>query len=322
CTLDNGKHCVTTPWHTLAGEAKIQQEFELIADADLEFILTLQAKYEPPMSPKKPASTLGRLLQSPRKHKLTGSVTSLSLAGYVAADGSFARAYLALSTFVNKAYGRPHSMVVPVLNEWAIEATGLASTSKGTPTRRRKPYKIGEIELQVLYVPPVEANDLPFLPTSLGQAVRDMRDAAWHTTQSCTGFLSQQGGDCPYWRRRQFKLVGSKLTAYHSSTGHIRATINVAKATHVTSDAAALTEPDVVVGKGDRQTRRKSGFAEREEGHLYVAEGFRLRFANGEVIDFYADNAEEKQRWLEALTVVVEQPPILKAWSKRILEAE
>ncbi len=29
CMLDNGKHCVTTPWHTLGATAKIGQEFEL-----------------------------------------------------------------------------------------------------------------------------------------------------------------------------------------------------------------------------------------------------------------------------------------------------
>lgn len=96
----------------------------------------------------------------------------------------------------------------------------------------------------------------------------------------------------------------------------------MAKATGVTYDAAALAEPDVVIGKGEKQTRRKSGFAEREEGHLHAAEGFRIRFANGEVIDFYADNAVEKRRWIEALMVVVEQPPVLKPWAKLVLEKE
>lgn len=321
CTLDNGKHCVTTPWHTLANNTKIDQEFELIADHDLEFILTLQAQYVPPKAPSRPKSTLGRLLTSPKKHRPTGSITSLSLAGYVGDDGSFARAHLALKHFRHKAFGRPYSMVVPVLNEWAVETTGMVS--KHVPqTRQRKPYKIGEIELQVLYVPPVGVDHRHALPTSLSQAVRDIRDAEWHSTLLCEGYLSQQGGDCPFWRRRHFKLVGSKLTAYHANTGQVRATINLSKATQVNDDKESLLVPEVTIGRGENQTRRKSGFAEREEGHLYVAEGFRIRFANGEMIDFYADSHREKAKWISILNTVVQKVPVAKAWCQLVLEKE
>ena len=321
CTLDNGRHCVTTPWHTLAKNTKVDQEFELIADHDLEFILTLQAKYDPPVIPNRPKSTLGRLLHSPKRHRPTGSITSLSLAGYVGIDGAFARAYVALKHFRDKSFGRPYSMCIPVLNEWAMELTS-AQGSKHTTTRLRKPYKIGEIELQVLYVPPVDEVHRPTLPTSLGQAVRDIRDAEWHNQFRFEGFLSQQGGDCPYWRRRQFRLIGSKLTAYHVSTGHIRATINLAKAVKITDDKESLTAPEVTVGKGENKKRRKSGFAEREEGHLYVAEGFRIRFANGELIDFYADSHAEKEKWMQCLNEIVGCVPQIKPWCQQVLEFE
>lgn len=51
--------------------------------------------------------------------------------------------------------------------------------------------------------------------------------------------------------------------------------------------------------------RRKSAFAEEEEGYMFVEEGFRIRFANGETIDFYADSAEEKDGWMKVLSDVV-----------------
>ena len=54
-------------------------------------------------------------------------------------------------------------------------------------------------------------------------------------------------------------------------------------------------------GKG----RRKSAFAEEEEGYMFVEEGFRIRFANGETIDFYADSAAEKEGWMKVLSEVV-----------------
>lgn len=321
CTLDNGKHCVTTPWHTLSSYVKINQEFELMAERDLEFILTLQAQYTPPVMPARPKSTLGRLLNSPKRHRPTGSITSLSLSGYVGNDGSFARAHLALKHFRQKAFGRPHTMLVPVLNEWAVESTGYDSRGV-VQTRQRKPYKIGEIELQVLFVPPVVPDQRQTLPTSLAQAIRDVRDAEWHTKLHCEGYLSQQGGDCPYWRRRQFKLVGSKLTAYHINSGNIRATINLSKATKLLDDQQTLTAPEVTIGRGEQKSRRKSGFAEREEGNLYVAEGFRIRFANGEAIDFYADSAAEKAKWIACLGGLIQKVPVVKAWAKVVLEHE
>ena len=38
---------------------------------------------------------------------------------------------------------------------------------------------------------------------------------------------------------------------------------------------------------------------------MFVEEGFRVRFANGETIDFYADSAAEKDGWMKALAEVV-----------------
>ena len=56
-------------------------------------------------------------------------------------------------------------------------------------------------------------------------------------------------------------------------------------------------------GKGGG--RRKSAFAEEEDGYMFVEEGFRIRFANGETIDFYADSAADKDGWMKVLSEVV-----------------
>lgn len=73
--------------------------------------------------------------------------------------------------------------------------------------------------------------------------------------------------------------------------------------------------------------RRKSAFAEDEEGYMFVEEGFRLRFNNGEVIDFYADNAASKNEWMAALSEVVgkhiAQPSgSTKGWTEMVLKRE
>ena len=92
--------------------------------------------------------------------------------------------------------------------------------------------------------------------------------------------------------------MGSKLTAYHESTRQPRATINLANASKLIDDRRALTQKETS-GKGGK--RRKSGFAEEEEGYMFVEEGFRIRFNNGEVIDFYADTAADKEGWMKVL---------------------
>lgn len=38
---------------------------------------------------------------------------------------------------------------------------------------------------------------------------------------------------------------------------------------------------------------------------MFVEEGFRIRFNNGEIIDFYADNEGDKEGWLKVLSDVI-----------------
>ena len=74
---------------------------------------------------------------------------------------------------------------------------------------------------------------------------------------------------------------------------------------------------DVSPKKGGR---RKSAFAEEEEGYMFVEEGFRVRFANGETIDFYADSAAEKDGWMKVLSEVVgKDMSKAKTWTDVVL---
>lgn len=74
-------------------------------------------------------------------------------------------------------------------------------------------------------------------------------------------------------------------------------------------------------GKG----RRKSAFAEEDEAYQYVEEGFRMRFANGETIDFYADNKAQKDEWMVALGQVIGKPDASQkaaTWTDLVLARE
>lgn len=53
---------------------------------------------------------------------------------------------------------------------------------------------------------------------------------------------------------------------------------------------------------------------------MFVEEGFRIRFGNGETIDFYADSAAEKDGWMKALADVVGKDSIkAKRWTDLVL---
>jgi hypothetical protein len=127
-----------------------------------------------------------------------------------------------------------------------------------------------------------------------------------------------------YWRRRFFKLQGSKLTAYHETTRQPRATINLSKAAKLIDDRSSLIQKETTTKGGGR---RKSAFAEEEEGYMFVEEGFRIRFGNGEVIDFYADSAADKEGWMKVLADTVGKGSSsgssqIKPWTELVLKRE
>ncbi|KAK6813469.1 hypothetical protein RU639_011207 [Aspergillus parasiticus] len=353
-TLDNGLHCVTTAWLELGKTAPVGQEFELIVQNDLEFQLTLQMKVddekfrvqEPPptASPtRQKASTFSRVFASPRKRKELDMKHQLAsqqqkktdvnagvwerLRTLIARDGSFARAYVALSDHEKHAFGRPYTVDVACFNEWAVEdqpssVKSKKSTSSAT-SQRRPPYKIGKLELQLLFVPKPKGAKDEDMPKSMNACIREMREAESVSSRSWEGFLSQQGGDCPFWRRRFFKLQGSKLTAYHETTRQPRATINLSKAVKLIDDKSSLMQKETTTKGGGR---RKSAFAEEEEGYMFVEEGFRIRFGNGEVIDFYADSAADKEGWMKVLADAVGKGSSgssqVKQWTELVLKRE
>lgn len=110
------------------------------------------------------------------------------------------------------------------------------------------------------------------------------------------------------------------MTAYHEATLQPRATINLAKANKLIDDKSSLIQKEVS-GKGG--SRRRSAFAADEEGYMFVEEGFRVRFANGEVIDFYADSRADKESWMRALAEVVgKESKTARSWTEIVLKKE
>lgn len=125
------------------------------------------------------------------------------LSPLAAEDGSFGRSYVCLKDHETRCYGRPYVVDVACFNEWATEDASLASSVKskrGTPTlQRRAPYKVGKLELQLLFVPKPKGATDDDMPKSMNSCIREMKEAtlANETQRNYEGYLSQQGGDCP-----------------------------------------------------------------------------------------------------------------------------
>ncbi|KAK0303928.1 Bud site selection protein bud4 [Friedmanniomyces endolithicus] len=243
------------------------------------------------------------------------------------ADGAFARAYVNLKAHEGACYGRPLTVDVPCYNEWAAEKdVGVVNSVRSKRNHgsgplavvRRPPFVVGKLEVQLVYVPKPRGASEEAMPKSMGSALREMgraREEAGRVEEvrevAFEGCLSQQGGDCIHWRRRFFRLQGPRLTAYHETTHQKRAVVNLAKASRLVDDKTSLVANPTTTATSSSSSpaksggRRKSAFAEEDEGYAYVEEGFRIRFANGETIDFYADSAEEKEGWMGALSQVI-----------------
>jgi hypothetical protein len=57
---------------------------------------------------------------------------------------------------------------------------------------------------------------------------------------------------------------------------------------------------------------------------MFVEEGFRIRFGNGELIDFYADSRDQKEGWMTVLAQAVGKEGAAggKSWCSLVLKRE
>ena len=205
-------------------------EFQLTLQTKLEEPKPVRVAPSPTKAPKisKP-STFSRVFASPRKRKelelrqqqeeaeraakqkeqeAQANKRTLPTAwdllhNLVAKDGSFARSYVSLKDHESRAYGRPYTVDVPCFNEWAMEEVRTVGSSRSgrggsvASMQRKAPYRIGKLEIQLLFVPkPKEATD-DDMPKSMNACVRELQEAEHTSQQTWEGCLSQQGGDCP-----------------------------------------------------------------------------------------------------------------------------
>ncbi|WBW74339.1 medial ring protein, anillin Mid2 [Schizosaccharomyces osmophilus] len=280
----------TAPWQPLHTTTSIEKEYVFDESSDPSIVWTLRARYEPPKTRSR--SGLGKVFSTSRRKSSVIDPVSEALHGYVLKDGTFGEISLDIDSISRSALGRCQSMMVPIINKWIVDPT----VRDAKPSSR----KIGDMMVHVFALPtlPVSPKELP---SSIEAAMEDLKLAEWDRTLLCDGYLCQQGGDCPYWRRRYFQLIGSKLVAFQPFTKTRRATIELSEATHIVDDNHYSDEEEL-------------------EGYLYFEAGFRIIFKNSDYIDFYAETVEEKEEWMSTLRQYLGQcARVRKNWTKTFL---
>lgn len=296
-TLDNGVHSVTTPSYNLDGhKVAISKEFELTVTDTLEFILTMKMSYEKPKG-KLVEVTERKVVKS--KHRLSrlfGSKDIITTTKFVptevkdswankfAQDGSFARCYIDLQQFEDKITGKALQFDLNCFNEW--ETMAINTGDRGV--NRRNPYTIGQLEVKMLFVPRSDPREV--LPTSIRSAYESIQELNQELNTTHEGYLHQEGGDCTIFKRRFFKLQGTALLAHSEISHKTRAKINLSKVVDI-----------IYVDKENINRDNYRNFSDV----LLVENSFKIKFANGELIDFCAPNKREMKQWVNILELIV-----------------
>ncbi|KAH8996298.1 hypothetical protein EDB92DRAFT_2112603 [Lactarius akahatsu] len=330
CTLNNGIHFVTTPECKLAKDCQIEQEFELIEHSKLEFTLTLKVRRDPhivsqfrantpapppPPPPAPPASKGGMrsfFSSSPKKParvirpvSVAPVVLEENLARYLKPDGTLARAFVSFKDIASRCDTRLFETSYPLIGQ------RLESGSKVNS------IEIGELVLQFFRLPPLPGIPSSQLPQSLDECHRGLRHVHWHKMTYFEGTLTQNGGDCSTWRRRQFRVIGANLVAFNDVTKRATVTIDLRRALAVED----IPDPrNRVLSTSSAQT--SLGHFDEFEGLYGVERSFRLRFQRNLEIVFFTDTDEEKERWLEVLRALIGRIPPNHLWAELLWQRQ
>ncbi|TRM69172.1 hypothetical protein BD626DRAFT_562955 [Schizophyllum amplum] len=337
CTLNNGIHFVTTPEVEMGRSCSIEQEFELIEHSKLEFTLTLKIRRDPhiiaefkalvPQRPPPPPAAPPVVQQtssksgmraffssSPKKHKekhvsqpapapVPQPMPRLveNFARYLKPDGTMARAFISFKDIAPRCDTRVFETTYPLIGQ-RVELGNKFSN-----------LQVGEIQLKVFRLPPMPGIPQNQLPQSLEECHRGLRHVNWHKITYFEGTLTQNGGDCTSWRRRQFRVIGGSLVAFNDVTKRAITTIDLKKATGVQDDDETRRRALSPTSGVSAATAR---YLDDMDGLCGVERSFRLLFPDNEEILFFADTDEEKAKWLDVLRALVGHIPPHPLWAE------
>lgn len=145
----------------------------------------------------------------------------------------------------------------------------------------------GTIQMQLFFVGDIDTpTEQQVIPATMQGAQQWLSHKKWHETIWHSGYLSQQGGDVKYWRRRYFTITGAKMEAFHEFKMEYRTTIDLTQLQQVRNLPFAL-----------------------DTSNYPIKNSFRLLFKHGESIDFYAQSQDEATTWMRVFQRILDEIP-------------
>ncbi|PWN21935.1 hypothetical protein BCV69DRAFT_242159, partial [Microstroma glucosiphilum] len=353
--LDNGLHVVKTGMSTLrpgqGSVSSIKQEFELIQHKNLEFSLTLYVQRDahliqaaksrqvsaavatPPASPTK-KSFMSRLLRSPKKQASRADAAEKpaepSLMSFLNQEGALGKVNIVFEKVASKCLGKALTLELPVYGvadpPSALSRNSVDSRS-GSNLSRNVNSSRGTLKITLFYLPPMPSVPKQMLPQNMQECIKGMQYAKWHHGgERLSGTLTQQGGDCSTWRRRPVKAQSSYLVCYNEITKRPTVKIDLSKAEKIEEAWDPYSSDPVRKNGASTKTRsgaviHKYNVTEESDESCNVPRSFRITFADGERISFFADTDEEKVQWIEAMAEMIHTPrPPNPMWAQVAFE--
>ncbi|GAA5849958.1 hypothetical protein JCM8547_000964 [Rhodosporidiobolus lusitaniae] len=309
-TLDNGRQQVPAATRELSSKIALKKEFELVCSENLAFSIHFTVPPAPPTpapapspaptppaSPSKPHRAL-RIFSSPKKRNATPSKlptptlpppTPDPFYDYVSSpDNVLATAKVTFATEALNCRLKKSRILVPF-----------------GPKKNASPRSCsGSLVVELLFVPAVPGVVKAALPKSMDEVMEGLELAEWATKVTHESVLTQMGGDCTVWRRRQVKLRGSTLVPYSEITKRAHVEINLT----LVASLEDLNILSMLTPGSSRSTSSSKYHDDEDDAMGRMENSFRLVFKDGNRIDFFADSEGEKRRWMEVLQEVVGKP--------------
>lgn len=305
--LDNGKHVISTPKLVLDNNLMIDKEFEVAIEEELtDLFFTLKISYHSPeqelveVVEKIPVKSnrLSRLIGLKPKFRyekrfVTKKREKDDWDNKFANDGSFGKNKITFHKEDNDVTGKLQSYIIELFNEWE-------TVKQSDKFYKKPPHLIGKLNVNMLYIP--RTSPLETLPPSIKVGYKIADHLVEQSNIRYEGFLFQEGGDCELWKRRFFKIEGTKLIAHQETTLKPRAQINLLKVVDILHDG--------------KKTNGERNFTDE----ILMSDCFKLKFLNGEIINFNAETKDLKKEWIEKLEKVVELNKFHQPWVKTLTQ--
>ncbi|GAA6061693.1 hypothetical protein JCM10212_005985 [Sporobolomyces blumeae] len=293
--LDNGRQRVEAAVRELAPKVTLKKEFELVCSENLTFSIHFSvpnqppppapvvAAPSPPLSPSKTSRGF-RIFSSPKKKSAPVKAaapppTPDPFYDYLSADGKLATATIAFVDQVSKCRLQKARITVPF--------------TRKAPSSPRSCG--GSLVVDLLFVPAIPGMAKASLAKSMEEVVDGLERADWATKVTHEGVLTQLGGDCTVWRRRNVKLRGNMLVPYSEVT----------KRSHVEINLGSVTSLEDLNVPAVSTSRSRTPSYDEDEDVGRMDNSFRLHFKDGGHIDFFADTDAAKKEWIASLEPVV-----------------